>query len=63
MSECCCKNNCVNVGTIMYSHIAQPGYMKADGRLLSRCTYAHLFRFVFEYLVSYLPIKFKLKHE
>lgn len=48
MTECCCKNNCVNVGTIIYSHIVQPGYMKADGRLLSRCAYAKLFRFAFE---------------
>lgn len=51
---CCCGNNgntnagANPVGTVIYAHILQPGYVKANGQLLSRRDYPDLYKYASE---------------
>lgn len=60
MPRCCCccgnTNNDTNtgniganpVGTVIYAHILQPGYVKANGQLLSRRDFPELYKYASE---------------
>lgn len=60
MPRCCCccgnTNNDTNtgniganpVGTVIYAHILQPGYVKANGHLLSRRDFPELYKYASE---------------